>query len=492
MPVATLGSMDVRALVPRELGPPAAERVRRAVAGPLPDALADAFGVLDTVDPGAYWVLRELTVEVTVPASEPDADRQARRIADALAVAVGQVVLRGPSSDAVRFAGRPEYVAAYVRARLSGSGTGWLFERLAAFDALSATDALLAAARAIETDLVDVIAALTRGGGGWQRLVDTATSAAAGRLAAAVGRLADGVAAAPELVAAVAAAEAGRYLPAGGPDPVPDRARESLRLLGDLARTYALTPELVAAVWRAPARPGPAATADVPAGAEFTVADSTRDEPGSFVGAGPGAEAGLEPGGRASSFASPGAVAFMLLPDLDELLADRPPLAADDPAAAAVRAGVLAGVLGPAVPRGDPAVALAAGVVADPDPEELRALCDGPVAAWVETLARDPVLGFTPEADTGYFDTAAFPVASAALVRAFARHLIGFGRASARHLVPRVLPPGGRVTVTEELIEAVVPAAQLQVLLALGGLDAFACRPRWLAARVLVSHEVMA
>jgi hypothetical protein len=491
MPVATLGSMDVRALVPRELGPPVAERMRRAVAGPLPDALAEAFGVLDTVDPGAYWVLRELTVELTVPASEPDSDRQARRIADALAVAVGQVVQRGPSSDAVRFPGRPEYAAAYVRARLSGSGTGWLFERLAAFDALPATDALLAAARAIEADLVDAIAALTREDGGWQRLVDTATPAAASRLAAAVGRLADGVAVAPELGARVAAARSERHLAAGGPDVIRDHARENLRLLGDLARASALTPGLVAAVWRAPAEPATAAAAPGPAAEEPTVADRTREEPGSFVAAGRAAQPVLEPVGRARSFASPGAVAFMLLPDLDELLADQPLLAADHPAAAAVRAEVLAGVLGPAIPPGDPAVALAAGVATDPDPAEFRDLCVGPVAAWTELLAGDPVLGFAPEADAGCFDTAAFPVASAALVRAFARHLIGFGRASARHLVPRVLPPGGRVTVSEELIEAVVPAAQLQVLLALGGLDAFACRPRWLVARVLVSHEVM-
>jgi len=494
MPVADVETLDVRALVPSGLGPAASERMRRAVEGPLPAALVEAFEVLEAVDPGALWVLREVNVQLTVPASEPDPARQARRIAEALAEAIELVVRRGPSNEAVRFASRAEQVAGFVRARLSGAGTGWVYARFELFEALPVGDALVAAARAVEADLLEVVAALAREGGGWRRLVDVLLPAPAGRLAEAIGREAEGVAVSVGLAHAVAEARAGLWAAAGMRGvaaALGDVAR--LRLLGELARTRAVTDELVAAVWcEVPPQPqsGPvfvlpgvlaAERGPEPDGAGATESPVRRALPGEVAGSAP-------------SFAARGAVAFMLLPDLDDLLAGVPGLAPDDPAAAAVRAAVLAGVFGGAIAAGDPAVTVAAGLLEDPDPDDMHAVLDGQAASWAAGLADDPVLGFVPEADAGYFDDAAHPAvatASSALVRAFARHLTGFGRASAAHLVPRVLPLGGRVTVTDELIEAVLPSAQLQVLLALAGLDTFACQPRWLPVRVLVSHEVM-
>jgi len=51
-------------------------------------------------------------------------------------------------------------------------------------------------------------------------------------------------------------------------------------------------------------------------------------------------------------------------------------------------------------------------------------------------------------------------------------------------------PLGGVARVTDELIDVALPTGPLHVLLAMAGLDAFACRPPWLSARVVVTHEV--
>lgn len=219
MPRAVVESLAVRGLVPRGLGGAAAERLRRAVDGPLQGCLAEAFGVLDDLDPGAYWVLRELAVQVSVPASDPDPGRQARRIADGLAAAVELVVRRGPSADAIRFVSRADYVAAFVRARTAASGLGWVFARLRSFDVLSAGDALLAAARAVETDVLEVIAVLAGPGGGWERLVLGLSPAEAGRVAAALVRSVGGASPNADAVAHVAGIRAswtatGRWVPA--------------------------------------------------------------------------------------------------------------------------------------------------------------------------------------------------------------------------------------------------------------------------------------
>ena len=152
-----------------------------------------------------------------------------------------------------------------------------------------------------------------------------------------------------------------------------------------------------------------------------------------------------------------------------------------------MRAAILAGVFGGAFDPRDPALSVLSGWGGSADPSRIAELIAGPLA---EVLARlDPVISFVHEADDDRFRGDPIRAASGALLRAFAQHLHGFGRASAAHLVPRVLPLGGRLTVRDELIEAVVPAAPLSVLLALAGLDAFACRPAWLAVPVLVTHE---
>jgi hypothetical protein len=321
--------------------------------------------------------------------------------------------------------------------------------------------------------------------------------AEAGRLAAALVRSASGVIPGTDAVARVADVRAswtaaGRWVPAlrrGG-----DAVR--LLLLGELAAAGPLTTALVAAVWRDTSETSalgtPKADDRAPAPAHTT---PRPDPPDGWVAPPPTAPGRDAAPAGPMSFAGPGAVAFLLLPDLDVLLAQAPELAAVGPAAALVRAGILAGVFGGALDRDDPALTLAAGGPApdrddEPDPGELAALVAGPLAALAAAVADDPVLGFVHEVDAGRFGRDPLPVVANALLRSFARHLHGFGRASAAHLVPRTLPLGGRVTVTDELIEAVLPRPQLEVLLALAGLDAFACRPTWLAARVLVSHEV--
>lgn len=487
-PLAMVGSLDALGLAPRALGPAVAVRLQTSLERTLPASLSEAFAPLEAVDPGAYWVLQEVDVELWVPASEPDPQRQGRRIADALAAAVEAVVRRGPTTGAVRFTGRADYVAAYLRARLGGSGLGWVFARLAPLDVLASGDALPAAARAVEVPLLDVVALLVRPGGGWQRLIAALTPPEAAHLAEALSREADSP--------AVAAEPAGTPSPATrrtpGPrvsrvegDGVVARARLSrLGLLGEWAgETGTVTAAEIRAAWRTSATL-PLQPPGEPAG------PAARQTPGLLDGApddGGTPAARREPAGAAPSIiASPGVAAAMLLPDLEALLREQPELTARDEAAGWVRAAILAGVFGGAVDPRDPALSVLSGWAGEAVPADIAELTAGPLS---EVLARlDPAIAFVHEADAERFGGTPLRAASGSLLRAFAQHLHGFGRASAAHLVPRVLPPGGRLTVGDDLIEAVVPAAPLSVLLALAGLDAFSCRPPWLDLPVLVTH----
>lgn len=489
MAEAVLGAVAVRGRVPEGLGPDAAARLRQALDA-VPALLTDGLAPLAEVDPGAYWVLKELNVRLSVPASDPDPRHQARRIAGGLAEAIEEVVRRGPSAEAVRFTGRAAFVASYVRARTSGAGVGWVFDRLAVLDALPPGDALVAAARLVDVSLIDVVAELAGPAGGWSRLIPRMDAAAAGRLVAALGREASGMGAP---AAALARARGAWAELVGGLGHSAARGRggaaDRLAVLGALGSDAPLTAADVAAVWAAvPETAGPLA------GRRFVARRGPDGEPGSAKPGAPG-EPAFEPDDSAgfqappTSFASPGVAAFLLLPDLGDLLRDGP-LAVDRPPAAAVRAAILAGVFGGATSADDPAVALASGLKTEPDAGAVAALIAGPLTELTSRFAADPVLGHVHEADRERFAAGPLGLASAALFRAFARHLHGFGRASAAHLMPRVLPPGGRVHVTDEVLDAVLPQPQLAVLLALAGLDAFACRPAWLAERVLVSHEV--
>ena len=413
MAEAVLGAVAVRGRVPEGLGPDAAARLRQALDA-VPALLTDGLAPLAEVDPGAYWVLKELNVRLSVPASDPDPRHQARRIAGGLAEAIEEVVRRGPSAEAVRFTGRAAFVASYVRARTSGAGVGWVFDRLAVLDALPPGDALVAAARLVDVSLIDVVAELAGPAGGWSRLIPRMDAAAAGRLVAALGREASGMGAP---AAALARARGAWAELVGGLGHSAARGRggaaDRLAVLGALGSDAPLTAADVAAVWAAvPETAGPLA------GRRFVARRGPNGEPGS---------------------AKPGA-------------------------------------------PGEPAF--------EPDAGAVAALIAGPLTELTSRFAADPVLGHVHEADRERFAAGPLGLASAALFRAFARHLHGFGRASAAHLMPRVLPPGGRVHVTDEVLDAVLPQPQLAVLLALAGLDAFACRPAWLAERVLVSHEV--
>lgn len=498
MAEATLGRLELRGLVPRSLGPRPAAALEQALAGePFRDALAAAFGVLADLDPGAVWVLRRLDVRLAVPFTEPDPARQARRVAAALAESVAKVVAGGPSSEAVRFTSRAGHVAAYLRARLRRHGDGWVFQRFSALSPLPVADALMAAARVADADLLDVVTGLVVDGS-WAQLVATATRPEGERVAAALERRAAGASPGSGTVAEVArvrdgilaaAVDAGTAAPRAS---VGSRAR--LELLGEAAAARPVTAELVAAAWRVQPAPPEAAPGSAAAPLPGRPAAGARDRgpaPGVPAAPGPAAAPGWP---EVAAFAAAGAPVFLLLPDLAALLAGEPALLAAAPAAAAVRAIVLGAVLGEALTADDPAVAVASGLSRPPEPEEMAALLSGPVAAWARRLSNDPVVGWQHPADPAWVAavTAGQPglsVAAIALLRSFARHLAGFGRAGPAHLVPQVLPAGGVIRVSEELVEAVLPAGPLHVLLAMAGLDAFTCRVPWLPARVVASHE---
>jgi hypothetical protein len=493
MAEATLARVGLWGLVPSGVGPRPAVALERALGEPFAGALASAFDALEELDPGAVWVLRRLDVRLAVPASEPDPARQSARVAAGIAAAVARVVAAGPSGEAVRFTSRAAYVAAYVRARLAGVGPGWVFERFETIGALATADAVAAASRIADVDLVDVVADLVAAGG-WTRLVTTATEAEAVRLVRALERRVAGVSPGPDALAVVSRARADRAA-ANGAASWWDRTTSPaarLVLLGVAGERVGVSASLVAAVWRL--EPDAAARLAAPAKEVDAVG---ADDPTARPQAAPaGARAADTAGGvpHTGVYAAAGAPAFALLPDLMELL-DDDALRAGSRAAAAVRALVLRGAFGGALDTDDPAVALASGLTGPAEGAEVDALLAGPVAAWAERLASDPVLGWRHAGDAAWVADAAarhpaLGVVAAALLRRFARHLPGFGRSGAAHLIPQVLPLGGVVRVTDELIDVALPTGPLHVLLAMAGLDAFACRPSWLVARVVVTHEV--
>jgi hypothetical protein len=500
---ASVGRIEVRALVPRTLDVPATERLRSAVGKPLVDAVPEAFDLLERIDPGSYWVLRAVQVEVRVPASEPDVARSAERIARAMAVAIERVVHEGPSAEAVRFASRAAYVASYVGVVLDGSNGGWIFGRLGPLVGLPAADVLLAAARAVQADLLAVVEALVAAGR-WARLLDASRAAEAGRLEAALSRLE-----APSLSGgAVAAVQAVRRpgtaaaLPAPRPSSVVERR---LRLLGEVLASGLPGPEAVAAVWAverddpagAPGRGGPRpADSAVPSTLAEGPVPGPADHELRIL------EAAVPSPPLDERLSALGSAALLLVPDLDDLVPRAGPgeiLAGTSRAAGDARALVLAAVLGRDVGEDDAAIRLAAGAEPlrrhDPDhvDEDLRGLADG-LASWKAELRDDEVLGWVHPGDAEWFAPLAsrheelVPVARA-LMRQFAAHFAGFGRAGASYLAERVLPLGGTVRLDEDAVVVELPRAPLHVLLALAGLDAFSCRCRWLDVPVVVVHE---
>ncbi|EID74474.1 MULTISPECIES: hypothetical protein [Rhodococcus] len=498
MAVASVGRVDVQALVPRGLDGPAVERVRAAVGRPLAEAVPDAFALLEEIDPGACWLLRSVHLDVRVPASEPDPARHAAAIARAMAAAVERVVHDGPSADAVRFAGRPAYVAAYVGAVLDGHTASWVFDGFRALDGLRASDALVAAARSTGAGLLDVVAALVAAGR-WGRLLDRATPSEAVRLSAAVGRLHATSANAAALAEAWARRSA--WSPVGGSVTPTHAVERRLRLLGEVVSAGMDPCQAVAAVWavepaasakaleeirtfEGAAEPGPAA--------DTAVGDSQAlDEHA------PAAEVEMiSMGDRLSAV---GSVAFLLAPDLDDLFPEDGPgdaLAGATRAAGDARALLLAAVLGRETTADDPAVRLAAG--AEPrrreqDTDDVCALLD-PLTRWLDELGADEILGWRHSGDDEWFAPLAavdarLALVGRALLRRFAAHLPGFGRSGAAYLAERLLPLGGSVRLDEDAVVVELPRPQLHVLLALACLDAFTYRCRWMAVPVVVVHE---
>jgi hypothetical protein len=494
MPHATLGRLGLRGFVPRSLGARPAVALERALGQPFVDAVDDAFEVLADVDPGAMWVLRRLDVRVAVPAGEPDPAVQSRRVAMGLARGVADAVAAGPGADAVRFASRAEYVGAYIRSRVAGSGGSWVFERFAELSPLAPLDALPGAARIADVDLIDVIAELAARDG-WTRILASAAPLEIENLAASIERRLAGLPAPGELLAVVSAARTHRLAQAAARTParVSSGARARLELIGELAAARPVELGLIAAIWRLEpslreqdAAPAPVADAPRAAGIRETA------DPDRRWAATP--EVARSPEGP-RVFAATGAPAFLLLPDLAELLADEPVLSGGTAAAAAVRAVVLAGVFGDRVEVDDPAVAVAAGMEHAPEPDDWDAILRGPVTACARRLAADERLGWRHPLDEDWVSTtmtrgAPLGALSIALLRRFARHLPGFAEARASHVIPQVMPLGGIVRLDDGLVEAVLPAGPLQVLLALAGLDSFACRVPWVSARIVVGHEV--
>ena len=500
MAAAALGSVLLDVFVPRDdpIGAPAADRLRRACGEPFVPVLQQAFGRLDSLDPGAFWVIRELRVQLSVPASEPDPLAQAWRIAEAVAAAVERMVRAGPGTNALRFTSRAHYAASLVQAMDAGAAGSWVYSRFGALRQLRPVPALLSVVSSLDVPLLDLIGVLAVTPA-WQRLLTSSSADEVRRLDVAVRAAAD-----PDVAVPVALLESARTAQAT----MVHRWRSSpsarrLALLAHLAPSFGVTSAVIAAVWRAEAGSSHATereSSSIALGPEATApgpeATTSHPEPAPGAGDAPGyaMPSAAVPPGDDRAFSAPGAVAFMLLADLDELLPPGSALGRRAPAAARLRAEVLRTVLGTAVTADDPALAIAAGVIRSVEPddfEEARAALLAELAPWGRELSDDETLGWQHPADLDWFATAppALGVIANAVFRRFARHLVGFAGASASYLIERVLPPGGVVVADATTISVDLPAPPLQVVLQLAGLDSFDVRPRWLGASVTVTHE---
>ncbi len=477
MAATRLDEIAIRALVPRNdpVGVVCAELLRRACGDRLVTAIDQAAETLRALDPNAYWVIRELPVHAAVPVSETDPDAQAQRIAEALVAVIQHLVRRGPNPDIVRFATTAEYGAWFVRALIGGAAGSWIYQRLGGLRALRPAAALVAAATALEVNLLDLFASFSATGG-LTRLLLTATEPELVRLDATLLAAAGSTTPVPRrLLEAARAAVAGPTLLTG--TAAVSRAGRRLELLGRLIATYRSAPELVAAVHATV----PESTA--PQAANYHNLWSLASEPRTDV----------EPTSASdrvhdvTTFATAGAVCFLLLPDFDGLMPPESALALRTPAAADLRRTVLAAVLGPGVSPHDPAVALAAGPT-DPD-HDMNELIPT-LRCWVEQLREDAILGWKHPDDAAWF--AGWPPVvgdiANALLRRFAAHLRGFQRSSATYLAERVMVPGGIVVCKDDTIQVELRPAPLQIVLSLAGLDTFAISPAWSDYNITVTH----
>jgi len=399
-------------------------------------------------------------------------------------------VRAGPGTSALRFTSRAHYAASLVQAVDADAAGSWVYNRFGALRQLRPVPALLSVASSLDVPLLDLIGVLAATPA-WQRLLTSSSADEVRRLDIAIRAAAD-----PDVPVPAALIEAARTARAA----IMHLWRSSpsarrLALLAHLASSFGVTSAVVAAVWRAEAGP-PHATEREPA-AIPRIPETTTSHPESApdaYGAPTYATPAAVPSGDDRAFSALGAVAFMLLADLDEMLPPASPLGRRGPAPARLRAEVLRAVLGAAVAADDPALAIAAGVTRPAEPDDVEAARTtllAELAPWGRELSSDETLGWRHPADLDWFATAppVLGVIANAVFRRFARHLVGFARASASYLAERVLPPGGVIAVDAAGIWVDLPAPPLQVVLQLACLDSFDVQPRWLDATVTVTHE---
>ena len=320
---ATIERLGVAFLLPREHPEPGvlAGRLEQAAGTSLRSALGEALAGLETVDAGAVWVIRRLPVALAVPAGDPDVERQARRVAAAVADAIVRILRSGPGGDVVRFGGRSEWLATFVAAQLDGAGDAWMFDGLAGLRALTPAAALRSGASSLDVPVAEVaveLAVRARLG----RLVAAAAPAEIERLWEACLASSPGGVARRATVSEVIAAAGGTagVRAAGGP------GARALRLLALVAPRLGGRADVLSAV-AAAARTAGAAADGPPRAAGPGGGAATRGRPAS--GSPPSAP--RVPGGATSGATSPpeaplpvptvltapGTPAFLALPSLE-------------------------------------------------------------------------------------------------------------------------------------------------------------------------------
>jgi hypothetical protein len=497
-PTLAVSEFALHARVPQgdPVGDRAAQLFRSITDVELEAHLTEACAGLIERDSEAVWVLRELAVRARVPASETDVRGQSRRIAGSVARAIGGAIGGERGGRAVRFASRADHVAQFLAAARRGAGESWVFAPFRALAALPPTVALPLACRLADVPPWEVIARLARAGE-WRRLLVEATDTDVARLDRALAHLARATPSSRAVVdAARVAAAATASEGVGSRSPAVRR----LLTLGHVVVAFDGSVTHAAATWLvSPAGSGPAdelgaATAlSHPAGAALPRREAAPAEP---------AAESARVDAPGSLFAAPGAVAFMLLPGLDDVADElgAPWLADATPEGTRAREALLAMAVG----RGseiDDAIRLAAGrppaELGDPrrwrDRTEDDADGAAPEPPWAVLTPPSPDWLTSPE-DRAWLDpdgTApdGLVLAASGAVRRFLRGLAGFGRAPLPYVMPRVLPRGGMVASAPDVIDVVLPNPPLQVLLQIAGLDAFTCRVPWIAQTIVVSHQ---
>lgn len=529
------------------------ERIRGAVAGPMPAALARRLGPVAATDPGSVWVLRRLRARVNVPATEP-VTILAERIAAGMAAAVGTALRTGAGAELVRYPSRADHLAAFVAALVDGAGHVWAFDRFDGLRLLSPLAALRAGTADAACRRTDVVVALAR----TEALHRVLAAASGPDLVRTWSVCRDELRTVPvpiDRAAALLSRRVEGLAAALADEPVEMRA---LRLLGAAGIAKNVDGEVAGAVEsvlglvRTAARRRPGGT---PAGRgmDRSAQPSEARDP-ERVHTGPRPAGRSLAGASAALFAALGAPVFLLVPSFAAVGAGRAELGG------ALRREVFAFALG--VDSDDPAVTLAAGVDEAVGPEDgpepalerttralVTALIDdgridlrrvaveragvGGGAVWIaREVTSDAWLACLPEADDdgqppvdavraliepavgrpvevvgptgadvtadvewllGSAARAGLEAAGAAMaregVRHLARRLMGFERSSLAYLNDRFLTPGGVVTDDGESILVELAAPPLQVVLTMAGLDGIGYRVPWLDRSVVVTHR---